>query len=522
MESVTDAAGASILTTGASVSYANGYTLYSFTDACGSITFGPGVTTATVLMVGGGGGGGFGRGGRGAGGGGAGSVGTGVLSFLGGVKYEVNVGRGGEPGIPSSMTTASSGGSSSIKGELINEVAYGGGYGGSATDGFGQDGGSQGSGGGGAAGRIRAALDSGAASGGNGTLTYISNKGDQGSQSSGGGGGGAIWTGTRNIGGAGYTWDVNGETYGGGGGGGGDEDTSPSPGGGGIGCSSNPAIPASSGLANTGGGGGGSCGVSVDGGSNGGSGGSGVVIIAIGDPLVPLTASPKFGGLDGANFYSLCPHGEYIVSFGGRGGYWLDSLEITCSGSGSYSAGGQGGGAYPESPVCLQGFTGISTVYGNVVGKYQLLCDGQAWGSPIGLGGGSGCCMSGSYSCPPGGVLVGVVGLAADFVHSLRVVCGGNPPAPVPVPSAAPTLATAVPTTSPTTSSSPVAVCGYDQSHGMEHQYACLARQFTGLKCTSDLPGHDRCIDLHQRQLYLVHIHGAMWIHHIQYRYCYC
>ena len=280
-----------VLQTGATVSYGNGYTFYTFTST-GSITF-PSSTTARVLIVGGGGGGGGTLSqSEGAGGGGSGGVGVGLLTFSAS-NYTITVGNGGVGGVGGSGTVSlfsSNGTNSSISGTEINETSYGGGYGANHTYVSPQVGGSGGSGGGGNG--YYGVTIPGTSTDGSGTLTYYGNSGGSGPlRQSGGGGGGASSVGSNGTlssggnGGSGYTW-INGSVYGGGGGGGLAGSNYVSSGGsygsglngGGNGGSS--SVVAVAGTANTGGGGGGAYGGTGSGG-NGGAGGSGVIIIAV-------------------------------------------------------------------------------------------------------------------------------------------------------------------------------------------------------------------------------------------------
>ena len=247
--------------------------------------------TINMLLVGGGGGGGYGLlTYEGAGGGGAGGVGIGTINNLAAGTYNITVGNGGNGGIVSSSTVATSGGNSSFVGGTINEIAYGGGYGGSNISGSGQGGGNGGSGGGGSNGWGNAGY--GTATKGSGVLTYYGNQGQPGA-TSGGGGGGALTAGgspTNNsgnggIGGNGYTWTINSIIYGGGGGGGGTGSSygaksggTGGTGGGGTGGSPT-LLNGTIGTNGFGGGGGGGYGGGGSG-ANGSSGGLGIVIIS--------------------------------------------------------------------------------------------------------------------------------------------------------------------------------------------------------------------------------------------------
>ena len=297
------------------------YTFYTFTNTS-SISF-PKNVSAQVLIVGGGGGGGAGTningGGEGAGGGGAGAVGVGTLNFSSGTSYSITIGAGGNGGTPNN-SNSSSGGNTSIVGGDINEIAYGGGYGGSNVTGTGQGGGNGGSGGGGAGGWDNTTYskpnnptttavgtinnNTSAGSSGIGSLSYYGNAGGAGlPHGAGGSGGGASSPGTTPTaitsgsqanggpganGGSGYTWSINSTIYGGGGGGGGcctayaiNSQTPGSGGSGGGGNGGYLTANGKNGTPNTGGGGGGSGSGYPSTSGYGGNGGSGIVIIAV-------------------------------------------------------------------------------------------------------------------------------------------------------------------------------------------------------------------------------------------------
>jgi hypothetical protein len=319
--------GYGITATNATTSTSGIYTLYTF---AANGTFAVTVPTlADVLLVGGGGGGGFGIGTEGGGGGGGGGVGVGKLWFVPGVTYAVTVGAGGTGGWVVSVSSAgypTEGGSSSVVGGSVNEVAYGGGRGGaifnSATLGFATDGGS----GGGARTSVTYTASPGNAVAGNGlkgagTLTYYGNRGGKvadntNTYGTGGCGGGGAGTAGADFdpdptnaarangtnGGDGYTWAINGVTYGGGGGGSmnmqftankltwpaGASNGAGGSGGGGAAGINTAAV---SGTANRGGGGGASnTSGGVYGPSQAGNGGSGVVVLAV----VPAFVLSKF------------------------------------------------------------------------------------------------------------------------------------------------------------------------------------------------------------------------------------
>lgn len=263
----------------------------------GSIIFYSNVN-CNVLIVGGGGGGGYGEQIYGytnyscAGGGGAGGLGYGTLIFQTNLQYNIDVGNGGLGGY-STFYEATNGSNSMISdiNGIIYETAYGGGCGGSSTSNTGQQGNTGGNGGG----SNYDTTGGVSIGGGTGSLTYLGSNGGGGGgvqYSGGGGGGGSIANGGNgdNIppilggskggdGGNGFTWSINGMTYGGGGGGGGGAvaGTGGSGGGGAGGYGDSPTWNGYDGTAGTGGGGGGSSNI----GFQGGDGGSGVVIINI-------------------------------------------------------------------------------------------------------------------------------------------------------------------------------------------------------------------------------------------------
>lgn len=261
-----------------------------------------GIIPLSTLMVAGGGGGGAAPGGDGGGGGGGGGVGMGLLNFSKDDVLTITIGQGGpnnqvSPGLNGGNTTITD------ISNNINEVAYGGGYGGlggqigGVPPGTGTPGNIGGSGGGGN-GRYGSRPQGGASNGGGiGKLKYYGNAGADGTYAGGGGGGGGAGAigsstpdgGTGGNGGNGITPNINGipnqdnsgnSIYYGGGGAGGALNGGIGGGGlggGGAGAGAN-SINAIAGRTNTGGGGGGAGGL-----GQGGSaiGGSGVVVLAI-------------------------------------------------------------------------------------------------------------------------------------------------------------------------------------------------------------------------------------------------
>ena len=264
----------SVTASGEIISVVNNYVFYTFlAGSTNTITF-PSNTTAQVLIVGGGGGGGDGAtaaNNSGQGGGGGGGVGVGSLNFTANTIYTIKV----------AGSTGGNGGTSFIEGGGISEIANGGGKGADSSTTT-KNGGS---GGGGSI--VNNGVTGGSSTRGTGTLTYYGNAGGDADVSGGGGGGGAGGPGAKasgnngGNGGIGYTWHMNGISYGGGGGGGA-SDTSGTFGtgvdGGGNGASS---AAGTDGIANRGGGGGG--GISLTSGTSrvGKDGGSGIVIIAV-------------------------------------------------------------------------------------------------------------------------------------------------------------------------------------------------------------------------------------------------
>jgi len=231
--------------------------------------------TCDIIIIAGGGGGSRNDGMEGGAGGGAGGVGLGTINLKKGVSYNISIGNGGNGA--GSLGDGSSGGNTTIIGDVINETAYGGGFGGL----YGGSGGGSGGGGSG----FQWTNNGGSAtrgqslSGANASITYYGNNGGTGYwQNSGGGGGGGAGgagntgNGSGGNGGNGIQSSITGIStyYGGGGGGAGSSGGAGGLGGGGTG--GNRSYPTSA-VSNTGGGGGGASY------STAGNGGSGVVII---------------------------------------------------------------------------------------------------------------------------------------------------------------------------------------------------------------------------------------------------
>jgi len=217
------------------ITYSGAYTFYTYTYGDTALQF-PSDKSVEVLIVAGGGGGGYGFGiFEGAGAGGAGGVGFGSINLEANTVYTVSVGAGGPAGsVIGAQILSGNGAQSSITSPdlSLNEVAFGGGLGGSCIDtggagGGGQAGGNGGSGGGGCA--RDANTGYGVATRGSGTLLqYKGSDGQPGALNGGGGsGGGAEEVGSSGSeagggnGGLGYTWFYDLKRYGGGGGGGG-------------------------------------------------------------------------------------------------------------------------------------------------------------------------------------------------------------------------------------------------------------------------------------------------------------
>jgi len=254
---------------------------YAFFSTSGTFTINRNLI-CDILIVGGGGGGSRNDGNEGGAGGGGGGVGIGTIIFKKDITYTISIGSPGNGAINSSAS-GNDGNNTTIIGDVINEIAYGGGAGGLYG---GNNGGSGGGGsgyqwqnGGGSA--IRGLSLSGI----NTIISYYGNNGGigpWGGYPGGGGGGGAGGIGANggsSAGGAGgngiQSSIIGSSTYYGGGGGGasgtnGGGGGSGGLGGGGTGGNNNNP---SSGNNNTGGGGGGTKY------TTGGAGGSGVLII---------------------------------------------------------------------------------------------------------------------------------------------------------------------------------------------------------------------------------------------------
>jgi len=352
---------------------ANGnMSLYTFTGN-GNITFANN-TTASILLVGGGGGGGQTAGDEGAGGGGAGAVGYGTVTLPAGT-YTITIGAGGQAANAGNVgndptSTNSAGGCGNATTFVcaqnsINEVAYGGGAG---APGCNRADGLQGGSGGGGSG-CGSYHSGGNPIRGKGSLglTYLGNNGGGGGHEAGGGGGGGAsapggntTSDNRNfvgaVGGAGYTWTINGVTYGGGGGGGAEQDGGVGKGGvGGGGDGAFNGSPSKAGQPNTGGGGGG--GGTNSGGSVGAPGGNGVLILAVQTPAQPPINLPS--GVTPTGTYKTVLNEDFVVfAFTGNGSLAVPAnticniMAVGGGGSGGCDqAGGGGAGGFLEKSV---------------------------------------------------------------------------------------------------------------------------------------------------------------------------
>jgi len=256
-----------------SVSNNNNYR-YAYFSTSGTFSINNDMT-CDIIIIAGGGGGSRNDGMEGGAGGGAGGVGLGTINLKKGVSYNISIGNGGNGA--GSLGDGTTGGNTTITGDVINETAYGGGFGGL----YGGSGGGSGGGGSG----FQWTNNGGSAtrgqslSGANASITYYGNNGGTGYwQNSGGGGGGGAGgagntgNGSGGNGGNGIQSSITGIStyYGGGGGGAGSSGGAGGLGGGGTG--GNRSYPTSA-TSNTGGGGGGASY------SSAGNGGSGLVII---------------------------------------------------------------------------------------------------------------------------------------------------------------------------------------------------------------------------------------------------
>jgi hypothetical protein len=292
--------------TGGTVITITGYTsAYKFTSTGSSATvvFSTNKSCAILLVGGGGSGGATYNTQTGGGGGGGGGVLYGTYTFTRGTTYTLTIGAGG-----SAVTNTGNTGSIGNRGDStkINDgtsdilVAPGGGGGGGGTYVNAQssfNGLSGGCGGGaafnGTGGSGNTGFTTGGLSSAYGAGSNCSSANPQ-YNTNGGGGGGAGNNGARTgVGGNGYTWSVDNNTYGGGGGGGaailnstGGKGGTGGGGAGDGGVVDDPPNPttATSGTPGLGGGGGGNCGGGAAVGwksrSTSGSGGSGIIIIA--------------------------------------------------------------------------------------------------------------------------------------------------------------------------------------------------------------------------------------------------
>lgn len=268
------------------------------------------------LVVGGGGGGGSWY----AGGGGAGGlVYSQNLNFERTQVYTITVGLGGA-GRPSTVAGpnatdayGSKGENSSVVGQGINIIAYGGGGGPGYNSAYRADIMEGGSGAGGRpnnyAGTVAAV-----GVGGQGNSGGVGDP--SGSTDKGGGGGGAGGVGTNGAsgghGGLGLQYSITGiANYyaGGGGGGAGNVVNVQNNGGSGVGGNGRSNADGKDGVINTGSGGGGSTSLSTDNGGKGGNGGSGIVVLSTEKTAVSYTGSPVISKNNTFNVYSFLNSG---------------------------------------------------------------------------------------------------------------------------------------------------------------------------------------------------------------------
>ncbi|MBI4894657.1 MAG: LamG domain-containing protein [Candidatus Aenigmarchaeota archaeon] len=262
-----------IVATGGNITYAEGYTIHTFTsNGTFNVTSGNGTVEYLVIAGGGGGGGWVG------GGGGAGGYREGELS-VSAQLYNITVGSGG------------AGGNLDVGGNGTNSIfstvmATGGGAGGALTT----NASTGGSGGGGAE-----LLGGAAGTSGQGNIGGSSSAADVGGGGGGAGGAGGNNSGTTGgAGGAGLSSRINGSTVTRAGGGGGGATVAAGTGGsGGGGAGSIGNAVATAGTANTGSGGGGARASAGSPANAGGAGGSGIVIIRYKAAGVPDWLDPR-------------------------------------------------------------------------------------------------------------------------------------------------------------------------------------------------------------------------------------
>lgn len=119
--------------------------------------------------------------------------------------------------------------------------------------------------------------------------------------------------------------------------------------------------------------------------------------------------SPMYGGNGGTAFGPVtCPDGEYIKTFYGRGGSYVDQVCATCSDGtqlGCYGGGGGDPWSNNQGPYI--------SMYGRGAGYVDNL---------LGIGGGGG--DPWGMTCPTGRVVVGMNGRAARYVDKIGFTCG--------------------------------------------------------------------------------------------------
>lgn len=137
--------------------------------------------------------------------------------------------------------------------------------------------------------------------------------------------------------------------------------------------------------------------------------------------------SGNFGGPGGTSYSFTCPSGTIASGFSGRGGAWIDGIQMVCSdGSKSPYYGGQGGNPFSETSAT--GYTGAQpTAYGTYVDGLQFnRTDGTA-GTIFGsMTSPNKTASAPGWSCPSGEYINGITGGAGQYLNRIAFTCGSQ------------------------------------------------------------------------------------------------
>jgi hypothetical protein len=167
----------------------------------------------------------------------------------------------------------------------------------------------------------------------------------------------------------------------------------------------------------------------------------------------------NLGDWAGSPFSKSCD-GSYITSVYGNSDAYVDGIGVKCAdGSDQGSVGGKQGAAY--NILCPGGFTGADVRAGWGVDNLNFKCGGQPTQSLGGQGG-----NPGSFSCPGNQVLMGISGMAGQYLGQISFTCVDKPVAQAVASAAAGSPTVPSVASSPAASAAPVVSTSAASSSG--------------------------------------------------------